>query len=164
MKKILPIVMFSLLGLSGCGSSPEPAATNATPPATAPKPQPAPVADHTSIFPDAGKVATRVVPDHILDMKALPGGSVADYEVKGKKYQMFIVDADSIQNAAFMMLDMKAELNKDPEYIAYMGGYFGTYHDQPFYCFAKLHYLAGVVGLPKAKADPMMRDLAAQLH
>ncbi len=52
-----------------------------------------------------------------------------------------------------MMLDMKAELKKDPEYISYMGGYFGMYGDKPLYCFSKLHYLAGVVGLPKDKAD-----------
>jgi hypothetical protein len=96
-------------------------------------------------------------------MKALPGGSLAEYNVKGKKYQMFIIDADSNQNAAFMMLDMKAAL-KDPQYISWMGGYFGIYGDKPLYCFAKLHYLAGVVGLAEDKADPLARGLAAQLH
>jgi hypothetical protein len=95
-------------------------------------------------------------------MKAMPGGSFADYDVKGRKYRMFIIDTDSNQKAAFLMLDMKAEL-KDPAYIAYMGGYFGMYGDQPLYCFAKLHYLAGIVGLPKDKADPLARSLAAQL-
>lgn len=148
-------------GLAGCSSAPEPAATTA-PPATAPAPPRVP--DHTSLFPDEGKVSTEVVPDHILDMKALPGGSLAEYAVKGKKYQMFIIDADSNQKAAFMMLDLKDELQKNPKYIPYMGGYFGMYGDKPLYCFAKLHYLAGIVGLPMAKADPLARDLAAQLH
>jgi hypothetical protein len=157
MRKAILAVVVSCLGLMACGSAPD-----AAPPPAAPAL--APVPDHTSLFPDAGKVATSVVPDHILDMKALPGGSVADYEVKGRKYRMFIVDADSGQKAAFMMLDMKAELQKNPEYLAYMGGYFGMYGDQPFYCFAKLHYLAGIVGLPKAIADPLARELAAQLH
>jgi hypothetical protein len=160
MKRALLPVTLSLIGLAGCGSTPEPAAP--AKPVAAPAPKEVP--DHTSLFPDKGKVATRIVPDHILDMKKLPGGSVADYDVKGTKYQMFIVDADSNQNAAFMMLDMRDEMQSKPEYIAYMGGYFGSYGDKPFYCFAKLHYLAGVVGLPKAKADPLMRDLAAQLH
>jgi hypothetical protein len=63
-----------------------------------------------------------------------------------------------------MMLDIKDQLKKDPEYIAYMGGYFGMYGDKPLYCFAKTHYLAGIVGLPKDKADPLAIGLAAQLH
>jgi hypothetical protein len=159
MRKGAFFVLVSLF-LAGCSSTPEPAATTAAPPATAP----APVPNHTSLFPNAGQVSSAVVPDHILGMKALPGGSVADYNVKGKKYQMFIVDADSNQKAAFMMLDMKAELQPNPSYIAYMGGYFGTYGDKPFYCFAKLHYLAGIVGLTKDQADPIARTLAAQLN
>ena len=155
-------VLYALisLALAGCSSSPEPAATTAAPPATAS----APVPNHTSLFPVAGQVSTAVVPDHILGMKALPGGSIADYNVKSKKYQMFIVDGESTQKAAFMMLDMKAELQPNPDYISYMGGYFGTYGDKPFYCFAKLHYLAGIVGLTKDQADPLARTLAAQLN
>jgi hypothetical protein len=150
----------SMLLLSGCGSAPEPAETKAPPVA----PAPAKVPDHTSLFPKAGQTNMSVIPDHMLDMKKMPGGSFAEYyEVKGKKYQMFIIDAEEAQKAAFLLLDMKAEL-RDPAYIAEMGGFFGMYGDKPLYCFAKLHYLAGVVGLPQAKADPMMRDLAAQLH
>ena len=158
-KSVLPAV-FALLSLAACSSSPEPSAAPATPVA----PAPAPVPNHTSLFPDAGKVSAAVVPDHVLGMKALPGGSLAEYDVKGRKYQMFIIDTDSGQNAAFLMLDIKAELQKDPEYIPYMGGYFGMYGDKPLYCFAKLHYLAGIVGLTKDRADPLARSLAAQLN
>jgi hypothetical protein len=147
--------------LTACSSTPEPPAT---PPAAATPAPPPEVADHTSLFPDEGKVATRIVPDHILDLKVLPGGSLADYEVKGKKYQMFIIDTDSAQKAAFMMLDVKAAMQKDPDYISYMGGYSGMYGDQPLYCFSKLHYVAGILGLPKAQADPLAIKLAAQLH
>jgi len=150
------LIAFLGMGMLGCSSAPEPAAT----PAAAPTPVP----DHTSLFPDKGKVSASVVPDHILDMKALPGGSLAQYEVKGQKYQMFIIDADSTQKAAFMMLDMKAEMQKDPEYLANMGGFSGMYGDKPLYCFAKLHYLAGILGLPKAKAEPIAINLAAQLN
>jgi len=160
MRNSFLFVAFALL-LNGCSSSPEPTAT----PTPAAAPTPAPVPDHTSLFPDAGKISTSIVPDRILGIKALPGGSLAEYNVKGKKYQMFIIDADSAQNAAFMMLDIKAALQKDPEpqYISYMGGYAGMFGDQPLYCFAKLHYLAGIVGLPKDQADRLMIKLAAQL-
>ena len=153
----IALIVCSLLALAGCSSTPEPTPSAAPAPAA-----PAEVKNHTSLFPDAGKVSAVVVPDHILDMKALPGGSLAEYNVKGRKYQEFIIDTDSAQTAAFMMLDVKAQL-KDPQYISWMGGYFGIYGDKPVYCFSKLHYVAGVVGLAEDKADPIARTLAAQL-
>ena len=159
MKIAISLIAVLCLGLAGCSSEPEPAAKKAIP-----SPEPERVADHTSLFPDKNKVSAVVVPHHILDMKKLPGGSLADYEVKGQKYQMFIVEADTNQNAAFMMLDMKAEMKPGPEYLAHIGGYFGMYGDKPLYCFAKRQYVAGVIGLPKDKADPLAIDLAAQLH
>jgi hypothetical protein len=61
------------------------------------------------------------------------------------------------------LLDAKGAM-KDPEYISYMGGYFGAIDSGPLYVFAKTRYLAGVVGLRKDKADPIARELAAQLH
>jgi hypothetical protein len=158
MKRVAAPVVFSLLTMVACSSTPETPTTTA-----APAPAPPEVKDLTRLFPGAGKVSAVVVPDHILDMKPLPGGSLAEYNVKGKKYQEFIIDTDSAQTAAFMMLDVKAQL-KDPQYISWMGGYFGIYGDKPVYCFAKLHYVAGVVGLVEDKADPIARTLAAQLH
>lgn len=154
---LIAIVCF---GFAGCGSSPE----KAEAPAPAAKTEPAPVKDHTSLFPDEGKTGARVVPDHLLDLKALPGGSIAEYDVKGKKYQMFIIDTDTNQSAAFMMLDMKAAMAPNPDYLAHMGGYAGTYQDKPLYTFAKTHYVAGIYGLPKDQADPIAIRLAAQLH
>jgi len=161
MRFAAPLIVLVCLGLAGCSSSPEPKVVKHV---VRIDPPPPPVKDHTSLFSDAGKTGTHLVQDHLLDIQALPGGSVAEYNVKGKTYQMFIIDTDTNQNAAFMMLDLKAAMAKDPEYLAYMGGYSGTYQDKPLYCFAKLHYLAGVVGLPKAKADPLAIELAAQLH
>jgi hypothetical protein len=61
------------------------------------------------------------------------------------------------------LLDAKGAM-KDPGYISYMGGYFGAIDSGPLYVFAKTRYLAGVVGLRKDKADPIARELAAQLH
>ena len=162
MKRAVVLAAISLFGLAACSSAPE-SAPPAAPAPAAPAPPPH-VPDHTSLFPDAGKVATSVVPDHLLDMKKMPGGSLAEYNVKGKKYRMFIIHTDSNQNAAFLMLDMKAEMKENPEYLSHMGGYFGMYGDQPLYCFAKLHYVAGIVGLPRDKADPLAIGLAAQLH
>jgi hypothetical protein len=152
----------ALLALVGCSSAPE---TPATPPPAA-KTEPAPVPNHTSLFDDAGKISASVVPDHILGMQTLPGGSFAEYGVKGTKYQEFIVDTSSNSQAADELVDMKHEMAKDPapEYLPHIGGYFGTYQGKPLYVFAKLHYLAGVVGLPQDKADPLAIKLAANLY
>ncbi len=115
------------------------------------------------MLPLAGRIATRVVPDHILGQPKLPGGTLGDYASGKKKYQMFVVDTDTGQAAAFLLLDMKDAL-KNPEYISYMGGYFGDAAGTPLYVFSKLHYLAGVSGLSKDDADPIARTLAARLR
>jgi hypothetical protein len=99
----------------------------------------------------------------MLGIQALPGGTIADYENKGKKYQLFVIEEDSNQKAAFALMDLHGGL-KNSEYISYMGGYFGDHDGTPVYGFAKLQYLAGVVGLPKNEADPIARELAARLH
>jgi hypothetical protein len=139
----------------GCGGTADKA-----PPAEA---APAPVKDLTSMLPADGRVAARVVPNHILDEAKMPGGTLGDYESKGKKYRLFVIDADTNQQAAFLLLDLKGAL-QSPEYISYMGGYFGSDGKQPVYAFAKLHYLAGVAGLSKDDADPIARALAVRLR
>jgi hypothetical protein len=109
------------------------------------------------------RTSAKVVPDHLLGNSALPGGTIGDYHADGLKYQLFIVETASSQDAAILLLDVKATL-KDPAYIAYMGGYFGTDASGPFYVFAKGKYLAGVVGLAEDRADPIARQLAARLY
>jgi hypothetical protein len=158
MKILFPVVVLLLAGLAACSSPPKTRTITVEQVTPAQKPP----KDHTSLFADAGKVSTKVVPDHILDLKALPGGSWAEYDVKGEKYQEFVIDTDSDQSAAFMLLDVKAQL-ANPQYISWMGGYFGMLGDKQVYCFSKRHYLAGIVGLPEAKADPLGRVLAAAL-
>jgi hypothetical protein len=142
-----------LLALAGCGPSQQPKAE---------APPPAPVKDHSIMLPLDGRVSAKTVPDHILGQPKLPGGTLGEYEVKGKKYQLFIIDIETNQQSAFLLLDMKGVL-QNPEYIAYMGGYFGAAGTEPVYVFSKLHYLAGVVGLAKDDADPVARTLAARL-
>jgi hypothetical protein len=157
MRVLFPIVV---LILAGCGSSPQPAVkTTEAPPATAP----APVKDLTSLLPSAGRVSAKVVPDHILDEPKLPGGTLGEYAVGSRKYQLFIVESDNAQNAALMMLDMKGAL-QNPEYLPNFGGYFGTHGTQPVFVFAKLQYLAGVAGLPQKDAEPIARTLASRLR
>jgi hypothetical protein len=153
------ILLIAAVVLAGCGASSEQAKTEAKS-----EPAPAPhVADHTAVLPQKGLTASRVVPDHILDVKKLPGGSLGEYTVKGKSYQIFIVDAETNQKAAFVLLDVKATL-QNPEYIAYMGGYAGSDGNREIYAFAKKQYVAGVVGLPKAQADPIAIELASHLN
>ena len=125
-------------------------------------PAPPKVKDDTSKLLQANLVAAEVVPDHILKNSALPGGTLGHYKAGGKEYQMFIIETGTAQDAAILLIDMKPTL-KDAEYIAYMGGYFGTDANGPVYVFAKKQYLAGITGLPRDKADPIARELAARL-
>jgi hypothetical protein len=151
----LRAVLIAAFFLTACGSSPEPQAkTEATVAA---------VTDHTDALPKQGLLASRLVPDHILDIPKLPGGSLGEYSAKGRKYQLFIVDAGTNQKAAFLLLDLKGTLHT-PDYIAYMGGYAGSDGNRNIYAFAKKQYLAGVVGLPKAEADPIAIQLASRLN
>lgn len=138
----------------GCSSAPEKKAAAPSPP---------PVQDDTALLLPLHRTGVHVVPDHLLGKTAMPGGTIGDYEEDGKKYQLFIIETASAQDAAILLLDLKVSL-KDPAYIAYMGGYFGTDAGKPVYVFAKLKYLAGVVGLPEDLADPVARQLAARLY
>jgi hypothetical protein len=151
---VLPAGVF-LAGvfLEACSSAPEPVA----------KTGPIAVKDDTGMLPLAGRTGARVVPDHILDIARMPGGTLGDYDVKGRKYQLFILEAASSQKAAFLLLDVKGAL-QDAEYIPYMGGYYGLQGSTPVYVFAKLQYLAGVRGLKKDAADPVAIQLAARLR
>ena len=141
---------------AGCSSAPEVKKQDAPPP-------PAPVKDDTGLLLAQNRVSAGLVKDHLFGKPALPGGTLGEYEDQGKKYQLFIIETTSSQNAAILLLDFKATLT-DPAYIAYMGGYFGTDAGKPVYVFAKLQYLAGVVGLPEDLADPIARQLAARLQ
>ncbi len=153
-------VLGAILLVSCAAPTPE-AASKTPPPATAPAPPH--VLDQTAVLPRTGLVSSKVVLEHPLDLPKMPGGSVGEYEVKGKKYQMFIIDAGDNQKAAFLLIDIKSGL-QNTEYLAHMGGYFGTDGTRQVYAFAKLHYLAGVVGLPKDVADPLARVFASRLH
>lgn len=151
------LAVFAMLGLTGCGSSPQKAEKQVETPA------PPPVKDDTALLLTLNRTSAKVVPNHLLDNSALPGGTLGEYDVNGLKYKLFVVETDSAQDAAILLLDMKATL-KDPAYIAYMGGYFGTDANGQVYVFAKGKYLAGVTGLDEDRADPIARQLAVRLY
>jgi hypothetical protein len=48
--------------------------------------------------PKAGLLNSSVAPDHIPDVAKMPGGSLGEYSVKGKKCQIFIVSDWEGQN------------------------------------------------------------------
>jgi hypothetical protein len=142
--------------LAGCGS-PEKKAASAPPPA--------PVKDDRLFLLPAHQTSARLVPDHLLGKMALPGGTLGDYDDDGKKYQLFIIETETAQDAAFLLLDFKPLLT-NPTYISYMGGYFGAdaTSGTPIWVFSKSKYLAGVVGLARDPADAIARELAARLR
>jgi hypothetical protein len=146
--------------LAGCGSAEKKSEAEKKVEAPAPPP---PVKDDTGLLPSLNRKAARVVQNHLLDKQVLPGGTIGDYEAGHSRYQMFIIESGSNQDAAILLLDLKNAL-KDPVYIANMGGYFGADGDKPVYVFAKAKYLAGVTGLARERADPLARQLAARLQ
>jgi hypothetical protein len=142
--------------LAGCGASEKKAAA---------PPPPQPVKDDRLLLLAAHQTSAKVVPDHLLGKVALPGGTIGDYHDGGKKYQLFVIETATAQDAAFLLLDFKPLLT-DPAYIAFMGGYFGpdATNGTPIWVFAKGKYLAGVVGLPRDPADALAREFAARLR
>jgi len=115
-------------------------------------------ADDQRYLPRAGQVSVKEVPAHLLNNSALPGGTLAEY----KGYQLFIIRTITAEKASFLLLDYKKTL-KDPTYLPHMGGFFGLDANRPAYVFAKGVFLAGVIGLPRDKADAKAREFAAHI-
>jgi hypothetical protein len=153
------VLVASLVLLAGCGASGSSEKKAAAPP------PPPPVKDDRLLLLPAHQTSAKLVPDHLLAKMPLPGGTIGDYDDGGKKYQLFIIETDTAQDAAFLLLDFKPLLT-NPTYISYMGGYFGpdAATGTPIWVFAKSKYLAGVVGLARDPADEIARELAARLH
>jgi hypothetical protein len=121
------------------------------------------VRDQSRMLPPNGLKHSGIVMDHVAGIPKLPGGTVGDYAAGGKTYQIFIVDVETNQQAAFLLLDAKGVL-QNPEYLSSFGGYFGQESGRPVFVFAKERYLTGIVGLPQAEADPIARTLATRLR
>jgi hypothetical protein len=156
---VRPITLAFFLIAVSCSSPPvEQPKSTATPKAPAHEPP----KDHSTKLPAAGQIRSQLVADHLLGKDFMPGGNLADYKTDLTEYQIFVLEAADARAAAFLLLDWKTAI-PDAKYLAHMGGYYGTDQGKPIYVFAKGPYLAGIVGLPEAKADPEARRLAAKL-
>ena len=150
------VLLATAVLFAGCGSEEKKAAA---------PPPPPPVKDDRLLLLPAHQISATVVPDHLLGKMALPGGTIGDYDNGGKKYQLFVIETETAQDAAFLLVDFKPLLT-NPTYISYMGGYFGpdASNGTPVWVFAKSKYLAGVVGLARDPADAIAREFAVRLR
>ena len=147
--------------LAGCGSSPAPAPEKAAPKAALATR--IVVAQNLSRFlPEENRTRAVVMPGPLLGNKVLPPGTVGDY-AGATPYQLFIVETESPQEAAILLLDWKGTL-ANADYDAGFGGYFGTDQGKPVFAFAKGKYLAGEYGLDHKAADPIARVFAAAIR
>ena len=153
--KLTLLVTLLLALLSGCSNPP--AQSKAVEPQQAVAPQ-----DQSRHFPMTGQINMEIVPEHLLGKDFMPGGNLAEYRVGKSEYRQFLGKMPDAQTAAFLLLDWKKTL-KDAQYIANMGGYYGMDGDRPVYVFTKGVWVAGIVGLPQAKADVVARQFAARL-
>jgi hypothetical protein len=145
-----------LLALGACSiPSEQPVGKKAAEPAFRP-------ADETRRFPMQDRVKVEIVEDHLLGNALLPPGNLAEYVSGGKTYHLFLGEAKSGEAAALVMFDYKKTL-ADSKLLPHMGGYYGMDGGQPVYIFVKGKWLAGIVGLEEAEADPLAREFAARL-
>lgn len=151
---------FTCLILAGCSSpAPAPPPKSAAPEVKPPlKPT-----DERRKFPLANQVSMELVEQNLLGKKFLPGGNLAIYERKGKRYRQFLLRTASGEAAALLLFELKAQL-RDAKFLAHFGGYFGLDGAVPVFVFPKGPYLAGVLDLPEKEADPIARDFAARLN
>jgi len=148
---------FYIAFATGCSSPPSKETPKVSPRAAA-KP-----VDQRWKFPQRDQVSTQLVDDKLLGKDFMPGGNLAEYETKGKRYQLFVIRTASADEALGLLLSLRKDLS-EPKFMAHMGGYFGLDSGRPVYAFQKGAYLAGVVGLPEPEADVQARDFAARLN
>ena len=125
-----------------------------------PAPQPA---DESSRLPKANQTATRVIDKELGGKAFMPGGTVGRYKHGTREYEIFIGKLGSANDAAFLLLDWKRELQQ-AHFLASYGGYFGTDAGRPVFVFTKGPWIAGIAGLPEKEADAEARVLASALN
>jgi hypothetical protein len=121
------------------------------------------VSDEGRRFPSKDQVKIEVVNQKLLGKEFLPGGNLAEYKVRGKTYQQFLVRAETPDKAAFLLLDFKNVLT-DAKFVPHMGAFYGRDGDKPVYVLQKGVWLGGYVGLTDKEAEPLAREFAARLN
>lgn len=124
-----------------------------------PAPENPPIKDQAIKFPQQNLVKMELVPAHLLGKSFMPGGNLATYKSGKLQYQQFLGQMSDSQQAAFLLLDWQKALTP-AQYLAHMGGYYGNDAGRPVYVFVKGAWVAGIVGLPEAKADLLARQFA----
>ena len=120
------------------------------------------VRDQSRMLPLKGLKHSGIVMDHVAGIPKLPGGTVGDYSAGAKTYKILIVDAETAQQAAFLLLDAKGVL-QNPEYLSSFGGYFGN-EQAGRLCFCERTVSDRDRRVSKAAADPIARTLASRLN
>ena len=144
--------------LAGCGSESKPAAKTEVKTEEPQKP-----ADETRRFPSADQVSTEVVNNHMMNKLFMPGGTIAHYKKGATEYDMFVVHFPTSTDAAIALANWDGAL-QGAKLVPTFGGYFGSDGGRPAFVFPKDTWVAGIVGLPQAQADPLARILAARLN
>jgi hypothetical protein len=144
--------------LAGCGSASKPAEKTEAKTEEPPKP-----ADETRRFPTADQVSTQVVNNHIMNKAFMPGGTIAHYKKGATEYDMFVAQFPTSTDAAIALANWDGVLQA-AKLVPTFGGYFGADGGRPAFVFPKDRWVAGVVGLPQAQADPAARVLASRLN
>ena len=145
-------VLAAILG-SGCGRSSE---ANSQPP------KEATTKDESSLFLSAGRVATQVYPDHMMNKQFLPGGTMAEFQGDKGEYREFLVHLQDGKKAAFLLQDYKKVLQNTADNTD-GAAYFGTDDGQPTYVFVRGPYLAGIVGLSQDQAQAVAKQWSDKL-
>jgi hypothetical protein len=121
------------------------------------------VSDESRRFPSKDQVKIELVNQKLLGKDFLPGGNLAEYKLKRKTYQQFLIRAQTPDKAAFLLLDFKNVL-ADAKFVPHMGAFYGRDGDKPVYVLQKAVWLAGYVGLTDKEAEPLAREFAARLN
>ena len=143
--------------LMACGgaATPEPEAK----PAAQTKPR---TPDQRTWFALEGRTSFEVVEDDLMGKDWLPAGNVAQYDVDGKKYTLFLAFSLTPDAAALLSYEAKSKL-VDAKFVPAFGGHFGMDGETPWFVFSKGKYLLGVVGLPQDEADTVARGFAGRV-
>jgi hypothetical protein len=125
-------------------------------------PKTATTKDESDLFPSAGRLATQVYPDHMMNKQFLPGGTMAEFQGDKGEYREFLVHLANGRNASFLLQDYKQSLRNTTE-LPDKAALFGTDDGQPTYVFVRGPYLAGIVGLPEDQARAVAKEWSDKL-